>query len=353
MDIYVYDSNYNRVAVIDTFTSLIWTKRYYECGDFELYIPADSAILPYIQPDYFLMRDDDESVMVIEKFECDTDAENGDFFIVSGRCLKSILLRRIFSRQYVLNNSGTINAAAQAMISECTTVHTPIPHYPNDYRQISGLTVDFSTTFDAALQTQFTGQTLLDGIISIAQPREIGLKMTISGTNLVVSFFKGQDNGVIFSPDFDNLVNSKYVFDKSSYANRAYIAGEGQGSSRIWTSVTTGTLINPYSGLGLHEIYVDARDVSSNDGGIDYVDYLDMLSSRGWKKLSESEVSKAFDATVETKSGFIYKQDYDLGDVVTVTNEYGITAKPRIVEIVESWDETGYTVIPKFDALEV
>lgn len=351
MNVYVLDNNFEQVAVIDSFKSLIWTKRYYTCGDFELFIPSDESLLQYLQPDNFLIRDDDDSVMVIEKLETQTDAESGDFFIVSGRSLESILLRRIFNRQYILNNTGGLTVAIYHMVNECTTVHSG----SGTYRQIPGLTVDMSTSsqFDGTMYVQFTGTTLLDAIISVCQPREVGFKMTISGDSMVLSLYKGSEVNVTFSPEFDNLINSKYVFDKTTFANEAYVAGEGEGSSRMWLNIVTTTLANRPSGLALRELFVDARDLSSNNGEISVSDYDKMMSARGHEKLAEHEVTQSFEAEIEPQMTFEYKTDYNLGDVVTVTNEYGVTAKPRIVEIIESWDDTGYTVVPTFDALEV
>ena len=65
MDIYVLNKNLETVAIIDTYKSLIWTKRYYTYGDFELYVPADKELLNYLKEDYLLVRDDDDSVMII------------------------------------------------------------------------------------------------------------------------------------------------------------------------------------------------------------------------------------------------------------------------------------------------
>ena len=49
MDIYVLNDNFERVGIIDGYTSIIWTIRYYEPGDFELYLAADNNILNLIQ----------------------------------------------------------------------------------------------------------------------------------------------------------------------------------------------------------------------------------------------------------------------------------------------------------------
>ena len=350
MDVYILNKIFQPIAVIDEYKSLIWTKRYFEYGDFELYIPADDSLLEFLQPDLYVKRDDDESVMIIEKLEIKTDTENGDYFIVSGRSLESILLRRIFNRQFVLSNASTVNAAAQQMVTECTTVHPP---RTGTYRQIEGLTVDQNNPISSSFSAQFTGQTLFEGIQSISQPLGVGMKIELSGRQMVLKFYEGQDRDVFFSPEFDNMTNSSFIFDKSNLANNAYVAGEGEGSERKWAGVLTTTESLRPSGLDLREVYVDARDVSSNEGEISEPDYSAMLATRGREKLAEFEISKTFDAEIEPDVSFKYKTDYDLGDFVTVTNEYGVTSKPRIVEIVECWDDTGYTAIPTFDALVI
>lgn len=346
MNVYVLDTSYEPIAVVDTFSSLIWTKRYYTCGDFELYVPADKRLLDILKPDYYLIRDDDDSVMIIEKLEIQTDVEDGDYYIVSGRSLESILLRRVFAGQFILDNSGTMSDAVQAMVTFCTTDWSVL----RTDRQIPGLTVA-ANELDGAMKVQFTGQTLLDGITSICQQRGLGIKMTIEGTNLVITIYEGSEVNVVFSPEFDNMINSKYVFDKTMLANEAMIGGEGEGNERQWSNVRRGS--TRYSGLARREIFVDARDVSSNNGEIGAQDYIAMMNARGYEKLADSTIEKTFEAQIEPRVSFIYKTDYNLGDIVTATNEYGVTAKPRIVEIVESWDETGYTAIPTFDALEV
>ena len=45
MEIYVLDSSFSRINVIDTYESFIWTDRLNECGDFELYSSVNSTLL--------------------------------------------------------------------------------------------------------------------------------------------------------------------------------------------------------------------------------------------------------------------------------------------------------------------
>lgn len=105
MDIYVYNSNLERIGLIDVYQSLIWTKRYYQLGDFELYIPASTGLFEILQKDNILVREDDDSLMVIEHIEITTDVETGNYIIVSGRSIESYLSRRIVRYQTNIDNT--------------------------------------------------------------------------------------------------------------------------------------------------------------------------------------------------------------------------------------------------------
>ena len=350
MDINVLDRSFNQVAIIDTFKSLLWVKRYYKNGEFELYVPAEESLLQYLQKDFVLTRDDDDTAMIIERVVVKTDAENGDYFIVSGRSLESILARRVILRQTVIVDTDIVQAIKQLVVA-----HTGNGD-PSSYRAFPNFSIDDSLTVPGDFKAQYTGQNLLDTVSAICTQYGIGMKMTLSGANIVLSFYQGSEVDVIFSPEFDDLINSQYASDSSNYANYAIVAGQGEGYNRIIQNIASvpGTI----SGFDLREIWVDARDINKKDGPeegdvIPQQEYTLMLAERGKEKLAARSVTSAFEAEVEPNTTFKYKTDYHLGDIVTVTNEYGITAKPRIVEIVESWDDTGYKVVPTFDKLEV
>lgn len=76
------------------------------------------------------------------------------------------------------------------------------------------------------------------------------------------------------------------------------------------------------------------------------------LLARGLEDLAEYGDLTSFDGTVEPNTTFVFKEDYFLGDIVTVENEYGITVEARIVEIVEVSDDNGYYVEPRFEYIQ-
>ena len=328
------------IAVIDSFKSLIWTKRYYQTGDFELYISADKSLLPYLKKDNFITRDDDDSIMIIDGIRIATDAENGDFFIVTGSSAESVLKRRVFDKPFSISYSGALNQVIQRMLNYFTgdrSLFVLIAPYPR---------------IDNYVIAQFTGVSLFDAIMSVLQPLGISFKLVMnSSINIMqIQLYQGGEVNVEFSPDFDNLINSNYITDYTNFANYAYIAGEGEGDQRRVLGMKNAA--TEPTGYSRREVYVDARDISSNGGEIPDNEYEEMLNHRGQEKFAEDySLVESFDAEINPNNPFEYKTDYNLGDIVTITNEYGITSKPRIVEIIESWDETGYNVVPTFENL--
>ena len=56
MEIYVLNRNREIVGVVDHYESLIWTSRYYEAGDFEIYIQASPETIELFSLDNYVDR---------------------------------------------------------------------------------------------------------------------------------------------------------------------------------------------------------------------------------------------------------------------------------------------------------
>ena len=154
---------------------------------------------------------------------------------------------------------------------------------------------------------------------------------------------------VVFSPNFENIINSNYVESKSALKNVTLVGGEGEGSSRRYTTVGGG------SGLNRRELFTDARDISSdvgNDVTLTDAEYTALLQQRGKEKLAENTDVTSFEGQVETTVMFKYGEDFFNGDVIQIANEYGHETKARIVEIVMTEDSEGASVYPTFKTTE-
>jgi hypothetical protein len=74
-----------------------------------------------------------------------------------------------------------------------------------------------------------------------------------------------------------------------------------------------------------------------------------MLADRGSSKLDEMREIQTFDSTVNLNSNLMYKQDFDLGDIVTCTSKkWGLTLDTRITEVIEVYEEKGPSVSVTF-----
>ncbi len=334
MDLYILNKALETIGIIDVYTSLIWNKKYFECGDFELYLPVTSETIDLLSRDNYIIRDDDDAVMIIQNIEITTDAENGNYLLVSGSSLESILKRRIIWKQTTLNT--TIESAIRTLVYE-NAISPEITE-----RAIPNLILDEVRNFSDTIKTQFTGDNVYETVMNLCITYGLGWKISFKNKKFVFDLYKGEDKSqtIIFSPEFDNLINTKYQSNIENYANVALIAGEGEGNQRKKQT------IGDTSGLDRYEIFVDARDISTNsEETISEDEYNNLLIQRGREKLSECETTIVFEGEIETKNTF---EDWHLGDIVQITNEYGISAKSRIVGIIESDDASGHKIIPTF-----
>lgn len=350
MDFNVHDHAGVWVGIIENPTSAIWVPRYQKPGDFELYLPASVEMLALLADDFIITRDDKPEAMIVEHIELITNAEEGNYILVSGRSAGSIIGRRIVQEQTVL--TGRVDAAVHRLIRENAIS-------PADPARALPLTMRAPDVSTVTARAQYTGTNLLEAVEEICKAHGLGFRCvadaTEEGIALRFELLRGLDRSegqeenspVIFSAEYENLLSSSYVMDTMNYKNVAIVAGEGEGKAR--KRATYGSA----SGMARREIFVDARDLSTNDGEISDDDYTAQLMARGAEKVAEHALSEAFDGVMDTGNTYTLGVDYTLGDIVTVENEYGIRKNVRISAIKEIWDAEGYTVEPIFENVEV
>lgn len=350
MDIYVLNKHYEKIGIIDSCESVIWTRRYCDAGDFELYLPITSEALQILKIDNVLVRaDKPNSLMIIKSIKITTDEESGNYLTVTGESAESILKKRIVWKQTNLN--GTVVAGVEKLLTENLINPTDAA------RKIENVEMGECCECATTLTKQITGDNLLKAVMEILNTFKLGFKFDFIDDKLKFCIYSGVDRSsgqsdrprVVFSADFDNLLSSEYEADVSDYKNVALVAGEGEGAARRRYAV------GDASGIERNELYVDARDISSEtDGGtLTDAEYNALLSAKGEEALNETLTKQSFTGTIEPDVNYTFGVDYELGDVVQIENEYGITALARITEVIEAWDESGYSCVPTFDSEEV
>ena len=358
MNIHVLDQQFNLVGIIDDYVSVIWRPAYYAIGDFELYLNASTKALKLLKENYYLVRERDivadsegnityTKVMIIKNFNITTDAENGDFLTVTGRELKYLLHQRIVWTQ--TNLTGTAENGIRRLVTENAISPT------DANRVIPTLTLGVSSGLTDNIEKQVTGDYLDQTIVDICTTYNYGWEIFIYNSALVLIVYQGVDSSfnqterpyVVFSDDFDNILNSVYELNSEEYANTTLIGGEGEGKQRVYTTVGADK-----SGLDRFETFTDANDLSQNKDSetdaISFDTYIALLQERGRENLARLGLTEGFSGEV-LEVNFEYGKDYYLGDIVTIINKYGISRDVRVLSVIESVDDTGAKVIPQFN----
>lgn len=472
----ILNKNFERIGLVDDYSSLIWTIRYYECGDFEIVVPADTKHINMLQRGYYVTREDDDHVGIVEDFSLSVDEDQNEQMIVTGRFLSSILDRRIIATQTQLY--GTVSAGIASLINDA--IISPVI----EARKIDNFYVN-ATNFTERLEAQYTGKNLLETVEDICKTNHIGFKTVLKpsekagvrlsdqlfdesriksgfvkdamvgdpfaiisnesypnaqyaeidvtgisviswsstcpdtnyirvryaninnastlltsaepslnnkplpggttklyvmflqgytgeeqfmmnegsyafpyepykatrGMDFVFSLFKGVDRSynqsenprVVFSDEYDNLISSTYEEQSSELVTDVLVAGEGEGLDRktVWASREDPT------GLDRYEMYHDQRNLQSNDGEISDDEYYAQMLEEGLEQLTT--ITAAFDGTVYFDS-IKYREDVSIGDVVVIENtRWNIAINSRLIEVIESVDESGaYEIVPTF-----
>lgn len=352
MELTLLNTSLDAIAIVDDYESVIWTDRYQEYGDFEIYTPVTPDVLAVFKQDFYLQSRDSEHVMIVEKLLIKTDVELGNHITITGRSLESILMRRIVWKQRSI--SGNLQNGIRTLLEE--NVISP----KDGDRKIDNFIFEESTDkriTSLTINTQYTGDELYEVIMKLCKEHNIGFKVTLNDNKqFVFKLYMGIDRSyeqtenpyVIFSPNFENIVNSNYIESKSALKNVTLVGGEGEGSERRYTTVGSA------KGLDRRELFTDARDISSrteDDQELTEQEYTAKLQQRGREKLDENLDITSFEGEIEATMMFRYGEDFFDGDIVQIANEYGHETKARIIEMTTSENERGTSVYPTFSTI--
>lgn len=347
VEIYLLDPKYNQVKILDDYISVLWIDRYNQVSTFELFSSSD-----YLDIDKgsYLYCNQSQKIMIVEDRFITTDNEEDVQISITGRSLESILGRRIVWEMTTL--TGSLQDGIQRLINDA------IINPKDSKRKIPNFIFVKSTDkriTDLKIDVQVTGDNLLEVIEILADLHEFGFKITYNYNtgNLEFRLFMGTDRSVykdgqqqiVYSPFMGNLLKSSYTESISDFKNVALVAGEGEGTSRKTRTIGT------ESGLKRYELFVDARDITSQVDGVTITNdkYQELLKTRGDSKLLAHDEINDFEAEVENTPQIVLNKDVFLGDVVHVENEYGRSAKTRMTEIIIASDtQNGFTMIPTF-----
>jgi len=354
MILYLLDSNFAKIDVVDTYNSFIWTDRYNEMGDFELVTSPNSKYINNLSNASYIQLPISDSLMLIEYINLHTELEEADTIILKGRSLESILLRRVINRTVLTGNLQTgISLLLNSNIINPLDIKRKIDNF------IFTSSVDPAIT-NLTFNSAYLGETLYKAISEICIEKGIGFKILIN-SNFQFDFklYAGKNRShdqillpyVTFSPKFRNLITADYYQSNEFLKTAILVGGEkGVGNKRYtyYYDASSGSI----TGLNLREMYKEVNDVSRNiEGGGQLTDseYDLLLKQKGIEELAKNIFVEAFDGEIDVNNKtFIYGEDFFLGDIVQVQDNYGHSVKSRVSEIIYSKNQEGIKIYPTF-----
>lgn len=331
MELYIYDRDDGLVGVLEAATSIRWRRRYFEPGEVEIHVPASRGNLELLAEGRIIRRTDRIESAIIEGIKVD-----GDDLGITGRMLSSMLERAILSKRYTLK--GTAEQAMLALI-------------PEGARVVPELTAAEATGVGGGgVEIQATYKNLLTVEERLARAAGLGFRVRYEPSVMAFEVYTGTDHSVlqkerpvvIFSDEFGNLADPQYTKTSTGYKNRAYVAGEGEGTDRVVV------VVDLSEGEEIRELYVDARDIQQDENTSED-DYRAILYQRGLEKLAACQRIESFEGTGMSIENFVYMEDWDLGDIVTVYHaDLGLIMHERVTEVEEVYEGGIFTFTPVF-----
>lgn len=336
MELYVFDGNRQLSGIIEAYEYLRWTRRYSGCGGFELKALVTPENIALLKEGNILRKSDDEEAGIIERVEL--SQLDREIITANGRFATSFLARRIiWDTEHLF---GDLSACVGQLLE-----HNMLNPADAD-RKITGFAYS-APTLGVNISSQVSHRNLLEVISELCDAAEVGIKTIFDPRTglLTITLYAGGASDAVFSKEYENLTEQTYTESVAEYANTALIGGEGEGSDRTFVTITQG------SGEDRREVFVDAKDLRSEDFPDNYAD---ALTFRGQSRLSELAPHYSFDADVNPHGNLHYKTDFDLGNLVKIISKpWGVTMTARITEIEETYDSGGQSLTLTFGKSEL
>lgn len=347
MELYVYSSEMELQGIVEKIASLIWTRRYWSCGEFKLLVPFTEEHSRMLVKNNIIMKRGDDEAAQIRYVSITKNSQGLEEIEVQGKFLIAWIGKRIIKKQ-IITNDTTQNILYRIVRENVTNPADTVRKIPDvsiaddDADTESGV-IDY--TSEQYTNAQLAAETA-------AKAAKLGIRMRTdarTGTH-VFSVYEGRDltagNSAgnapcIFSQEFDNIVEQEYTNSIENLKTTAFVGGEEKEGVARKVAEVGGSA----AGLEREEVFINATDIvqeyEDDDGEqvtLTDAEYLALLSARGAEELEQYAETLSFGSKINTFANLIYRTDYDLGDRVTCVNKrWGIRIDVRITEIAETY----------------
>lgn len=371
MDVFILDVLLRPIDVVDEYISFLWTERWASMGDFQIVTLATPNNKRRFVPETKLSISQSKRLMIIETVEEKDDVENGNILTVKGRCLNSLLEKRVAAIHNFI--TGLINASWDTYgwtPKELLELYFFTICYDGEistgdiipFVQPQGTTSlypaeNIPDPWPDDFQWSTKPEDLYKALQDIVSAYDVGFRFYKSPTDSKLYFeaMMGSDRTtqqslyppVIFSYDMVNLIDTTNLVDVSKYYNAVLVVysykDEAGNDLTISVWVESPDLSLSERGFDQKTKFLSVTQIPEDIAPEDIPAYLTKL---GQEELGRSQQINVYDGEIAKTTTFVYEKDYNLGDLVEVRGNDGGTAYMRVVEQIFSSDSSGDSIYP-------
>lgn len=359
MQIQVFNLDLDFLGICEEINDIEWVREFYRGGNFTMNAKLNQHNLDLLKKDRILVKDGNfDDPMIIEYREL-SEGENGDEdFLITGNSLTTrILSSRVTASRQV--EKGYIDVVMKNILKKQTE---------GELRSFKNLVCSPPRNFSDIFEHKSLYKSLDEEFETLSRLADVGHKIyiDIEKKQFVFDVYYMPDisDQVLFSVDFDNLKNQRFIDSHDNYKNVAIVCGQGNSDKDEDDDETRDKVIinnEEYTGFDRREVYIDARDINKDtkkgtdkDGNeIDIPiangpNAIKLLTARGQEKLVELLPVESFEGDL-VENNYVYKRDFDLGHRVMVRNKnWGVEFKQRITKITENYNVYGSSIEVSF-----
>ena len=365
MDLHILDANFRRVGLVDQYTSMIWSERYNEIGDFELTLKASREMRSLLKTDTWFVIPQSHRVMRIDNIE-DKATESGTVLEISGQSMEALMEDRVatngflgFSTMPAWSVTGLPLDVAKGIFNRfmATPALNVLDNVPF-YSSASYLPLGNNAPAHESTKFDFEPDTVLGIIQRLCKLYNLGFRLvrndSANGMTPSVHFdiYAGSDRttgqviypAVIFDQKLENFGDVTELTSISGAKNVAYVYGN-KGVAEVYAE----GVLPSVAGFTRKVLFVKADDITLAPGAA-----LDAaLIQRGKEELAKHRNILALDGEISQTSSYKYGVDYNLGDIVEVRGSGGLANQMRVTEQIFIADDSGVRSYPTLSLEQV
>lgn len=352
IDLYVFDLSLNRLGEVSEYKELVIERHYYAVSTVTLRIAGTKENIDLLQQGRIITTANNFNYGYYIDYMYYVDEAETELEIIA-YSLNYWLYWRSIERQ--MRFTGNVEDVIKKFINAICINPT------NPKRKIPMLILAENSGITSTIDSSKSGGELGEHIFELCKSNEmtVDILMNHSTKQFEAYTWQGVDRTtlqtlyppVIFSKEFDNVINQQYTQSYVDYKSTIVIAGEGEGTARQIAIYN-----DEPSGFDRREVYIDARDLQStyyddnnNEVTLSPSEYRATLLQRGNEESVNYKMLETYESEIDMHSQFIYGKDYGLGDKVSNRNdEIGKILHSRVVQATLTSNKQGESLNVQF-----